>query len=103
MAIYEGSDVKLLIDIKAIGFDQSSGDAQYTIELYNNGKKKVYTQNSIRTDGEGNHFLPVKKTDLEAGSLVAVVTVKIPDMDFDGYREEKAKPINLGPILPTKL
>ena len=97
---YEGSDAKFLIDVKALGFDQEKDD--YTVELVNNGVSKVYGKGSIKgPDESGNYFLPVEKKDLKAGSLIAIVTVKIPDVDFpNGYREEKAKPINLGPIKP---
>jgi hypothetical protein len=100
---YEGSDAKLLIDVKALGFSQESDN--YTIELYNNDRTYAFTQADVKKDDEGNFILPVVKNNnrikLEAGSLIAVVTVRIPDEDFPGgYREEKAKPINLGPIMP---
>ena len=97
---FEGSDAKFLIDVKALGFDQEKDD--YTVELVNNGISKVYDKNRIKgPDESGNYFLPVEKKDLKAGSLIAIVTVRIPDVDFpNGYREEKAKPINLGPIKP---
>lgn len=98
--IYEGSDVKLLIEVKAIGFNQSTDG--YTIDLYNNDRKITFSQNNVITDSEGNHFLPVTKGNLNAGSLYAVVTVRIPDADFAaGYREEVVAPINLGPVLPV--
>ena len=100
---YEGSDAKLLIDVKALGFSQKSDN--YTIELYNNEDKYTFTQAEVKEDDEGNFILPVVKDNnrikLKAGTLIAVVTVMIPDTDFPGnYREEKAKPINLGPIMP---
>lgn len=98
--IYEGSDAKLLIDIKATGFVQSGG--LYKIDLYNNDNKITFTQDSIVEDSEGNCFLPVTKDKLHAGPLFAVVTAKIPDSHFSsGYREEVARPINLGPVLPV--
>ena len=97
---YEGSDAKFLIDVKALGFDQEKDD--YTVELVNNGVSKIYYKSQIKgPDKSGNYFLPVEKKDLKAGSLIAIVTVRIPDVDFpNSYREEKAKPINIGPIKP---
>jgi len=95
---YEGSDAKLLVDVKALGFDQEKDD--YTIELFNNNDRRVFYKKDVKgPDSEGNYFLPVTKDKLKAGSLIAVVTVKIPDEMFPNrIREEKAKPINLGPI-----
>ena len=97
MDFYEGSDAKLLIDLKAIGFNQA--DDNYIIEVHNNDDVLTFNQNDIRDDAEGNHFLPITRDKLHAGSLVVVITVLIPDSHFpDGIRREKAKPIVLPPV-----
>lgn len=95
---YEGSDLKLSINIKGMGFDQSRD--YYTIDLYNDSDKKTYTRDAVIPDRDGNYYLPIHYNDIHSGSLIAVITAYVPDIDFapSGLRREVLKPINLGPI-----
>ncbi len=91
---YEGSDLKLKIELEGMGFNQDSD--HYTIDLYNNDRKLTYTERDIKDDREGNHYLPIQYDQLESGSLVLVITAEVDDIDFpNGKRREVLKPINI--------
>lgn len=94
---WDGSDIKLLVKITGMGFDQSVND--YTIDIYNAGNKITFHQSDLRSDSEGNYYLPIPRTELQPGTLTMVVTGVVPDSDFQsGVRVEVAKPIKLGKI-----
>ena len=95
---YEGSDLKLQISLKGMGFDQSKD--YYTIDLYNDADVLHYDKNNVRPDGEGNYYLPIAYDDIHSGSLTVVITAFVEDADFppDNLRREVLKPINIGPI-----
>ena len=91
---YEGSDLKLKIELEGMEFNQASD--YYKIDLYNNDKKLTYTRDDIRDDGEGNYYLPIPYNQIESGSLIIVITAEVDDVDFpNGKRREVLKPINV--------
>lgn len=91
---YEGSDLKLKIELEGMEFNQASD--YYKIDLYNNDKKLTYTRADMKDDGEGNYYLPIQYDQIESGSLVLVITAEVEDVDFpNGKRREVLKPINI--------
>lgn len=91
---YEGSDLKLKIELSGMEFDQSRDN--YTIDLYNNDKKLTFTKQSMKHDGDGNYYLPIPYDQIESGSLIIVITAEVDDTDFpNGKRREVLKPINV--------
>ena len=95
---YEGSDLKLQISLKGMGFDQAKD--HYTIDLYNDNDKLSYTGDDVIKESDGSYYLPIRYDDIHSGSLVVVITAFVEDADFqpDGLRREVLKPINIGPI-----
>ena len=94
---YEGSDIKLKVDVRGMGFDQSSNN--YQIDIYNDNDKLTFTQNDMIGDGEGNYFLAIPYNRVHSGSLVMVVTAFVPDTDFGTVRRDVAKPIRLPNVI----
>ena len=95
---YEGSDLKLMLNISGMGFDQS--EDTYTVTLYTGSKKLDFPSSKVKESDDGNYYLTVPKEDLEPGSLMLVVTARVKDEDFPGgYRTEVSRPIRLKPVL----
>lgn len=95
---YDGSDIKLQVKITGMGFNQAVNS--YTIDIYNAGNKITFDQTDMRSDIDGNYYLPIPRSTLQPGTLTMVVTGIVPDSDFDaGVRVDVAKPIKLGKIV----
>ena len=99
--LYDGSDVKVKVNLRASGFDQSTDD--YIIKVYNGDDELTYTQVDVKTDGQGNYFLPISHEDVHSGSLVVQPIAYVHDDDFpEGKRRIVGKPVNVGPIIKVK-
>ncbi len=98
---YEGSDLKVKVNLRASGFNQSSDN--YIIKLYNDDDELTFTQTDVKGDGNGNYFLPVPYDAIHSGSLIVQPIAFVHDDDFpDSIRRIAGVPVNLGPIRKVK-
>ena len=99
--IYEGSDVKVKINLRASGFDQSSDG--YIIKVFNDSDELTFTQDDVKPDGNGNYFLPIPYDRIHSGSLIVQPIALVHDEDFaEGIRRIAGVPVNIGPVRKVK-
>lgn len=90
--IWQGSDLKFLVEITAEGFDINRDD--YTIVL-KRGVKEVIVNKSQIIDNDGDKYLCLEKetlAELGTGDIYVVTYAEVPDSDFsDAFRTEVDK------------
>lgn len=82
MSIWQGSDLKFLLEIVSEGFDIDNDN--YTIVLKRGAKEIVINKSDIVVDNE-EHFLCVTKEQLDVlgtGDIYIVTYAEVPDTDF---------------------
>lgn len=86
-----GTDLKFVINIEAIGFNMADDD--WSLVLRRNREPIfTYTKNDLILDEENNWILPITRDFLTVGSYDLVAYADIVDLDFDdGTRHEVAK------------
>lgn len=97
---YVGTDLKLLVEITAEGFDMDKDN--YTIELRCGRVTKTVPKSEIvvHEEEDDGHYLIVDTREFGAGMLTAVVRAAVPDDDCpDGVRHEVAV-VELCRIMP---
>ena len=82
MSIWQGSDLKFLVEITAEGFDIDNDN--YTIVLKRGAKEVTINKSDIIVDDD-EHFLCVTKeqlAELGTGDIYIVTYAEVPDPDF---------------------
>lgn len=87
---YDGSDLKILVELTASGFDMFRDDWSVGIKCGNKIVKTIPKSEAIQH--EDGWFVTVRADDLRPGKIEVVGYAQIPDEDFDdGIRNEVDK------------
>lgn len=87
---YDGTDLKILVEMTATGFDMDTDDWSVGIKCGNKVVKKIPKEEAVKT--EEGWFVCVRAADLKPGQVEVIGYAKIPDDDFDdGIRNEVEK------------
>lgn len=78
---YEGTDLKILVELTASGFNMDDDDWRIGIKCRNKIVKVITKEEAIRK--EDGWFVTVRAADLKPGSIEIVGYAEIPDEDFD--------------------
>ena len=88
--IYVGTELKILVELEAPGFDMEDDD--FTVTLKGRKLEKVFQKQDLVTDGEGHWYCCFDTEEFGAGAIQIIVTALVPDDDFeDGTRKEIQK------------
>ena len=97
---YVGEKLKFRITLTAEGFDQEDG--RYDIDFYcGDNEVKRYNQDSMKKGLDGNWYLLIDTEGMQPGVMRIVVSVYIPDADFDDNERKEIESISLGPLRPV--
>lgn len=87
---YQGSDLKILVEMEASGFDMDLDDWSVGIKCGGKIVKTIKKEDAISTDD--GWIVCVRADDLKPGVLEVVGYAAVPDDDFDdGIRNEVDK------------
>lgn len=98
---YVGEKLKFRITLTAEGFNQEDG--RYDIDFYcGDNPVKHFNQDSMKKGLDGNHYLLIETEGMTPGVMRMVITVYIPDEDFDDNVRTEIESLSLGPLRPVK-
>ena len=78
---YSGTDLKIKVELTAIGFDMDIDGWKVGIKCRNRIVKYISKEEAIRN--EDGWFVTVRAADLKPGAIEVVGFAEIPDEDFD--------------------
>lgn len=92
MSVWQGGDLKFLVEITAEGFDITRDDYRIVLKR---GNKEIEVAKSAIVENEGEYFLCLEKeviAELGTGDIYVVTYAEVPDSDFsDAFRTEVDK------------
>ena len=88
---YEGTTPKYKLDID-VGIPMS--DFDFDVELIGSEGTVTVSKSQMPVDSDGNYYLCFDTRDLGPGKVKAVVTARIPDMDFATHIRQEVSVIN---------
>lgn len=87
--IYEGTGIKVKLDIASDGFNMSDDNFDVKITT-SQGREKILHKSDMRTTPAGQYIFTLDSAELGVGHYFMEVTAYVPDNDFDGgFRTEK--------------
>jgi hypothetical protein len=87
---YKGTDLKILVELTAPGFDMDTDHWTIGIKSRNKIVKYITKEEAVRK--EDGWFVTVRAADLKPGTIEVVGFAEIPDEDFDdNIRNEVGK------------
>lgn len=78
---YEGTDLKIFVELTAAGFDMDNDDWRIGIKCRNKIVKVIPKEEAIR--GDDGWFVTIKAEEMKPGAIEIVGYADIPDEDFD--------------------
>lgn len=78
---FEGTDLKILVELTATDFDMDQDDWRVGIKCRNKIIKVIPKEEAIR--GDDGWFVTVKAEEMKPGDIEVVGYADIPDEDFD--------------------
>lgn len=78
---YEGTDLKILVELTASGFDMDNDDWRIGIKCRNKIVKVITKEEALR--GDDGWLVTIKAEEMKPGPIEIVGYADIPDDDFD--------------------
>ena len=94
---YKGTDLKYQVTLSATGFSQVTDE--YDLDFYCGGSHKHFDQDDLVHNIQGQYFLLIPTSDVNTGSMRLVITLHVPDEDFQSGTRDEVTVTELGMLV----